>query len=39
MITIFLATLELVKVHEIVLEQTETFGDIYLVRSEDESLS
>ncbi|HFI0356920.1 TPA: segregation/condensation protein A [Streptococcus suis] len=39
MITIFLATLELVKVHEIVLEQTESFGDIYLVRSEDESLS
>ncbi|CYU48805.1 TPA: segregation/condensation protein A [Streptococcus suis] len=39
MITIFLATLELVKVHEIVLEQTVTFGDIYLVRSEDESLS
>lgn len=38
-ITIFLATLELVKVHEIVLEQKETFGDIYLVRSEDESLS
>ncbi|HEM5491100.1 TPA: segregation/condensation protein A [Streptococcus suis] len=38
-ITIFLATLELVKVHEIVLEQAETFGDIYLVRSEDESLS
>ncbi|HEL2402833.1 TPA: segregation/condensation protein A [Streptococcus suis] len=39
MITIFLATLELVKVHEIILEQAETFGDIYLVRSEDESLS
>ncbi|HFI0641795.1 TPA: segregation/condensation protein A [Streptococcus suis] len=38
-ITIFLATLELVKVHEIVLEQAETFGDIYLVRSENESLS
>ncbi|WP_024412994.1 segregation/condensation protein A [Streptococcus suis] len=38
-ITIFLATLELVKVREIILEQTETFGDIYLVRSEDESLS
>ncbi|WP_105128424.1 segregation/condensation protein A [Streptococcus suis] len=38
-ITIFLATLELVKVHEIMLEQKETFGDIYLVRSEDESLS
>lgn len=38
-ITIFLATLELVKVHEIILEQMETFGDIYLVRSEDESLS
>lgn len=38
-ITIFLATLELVKVHEIILEQKETFGDIYLVRSEDESLS
>lgn len=38
-ITIFLATLELVKVHEIILEQKETFGDIYLVRSEHESLS
>ncbi|HFR3424809.1 TPA: segregation/condensation protein A [Streptococcus suis] len=38
-ITIFLATLELVKVHEIILEQKETFGDIYLVRSEYESLS
>ncbi len=32
MITMFLATLELVKVHEIVLEQAEIFGDIYLVR-------
>ncbi|MDQ8767024.1 segregation/condensation protein A [Streptococcus ruminantium] len=38
-ITIFLATLELVKVHEIVLEQKEAFGDIYLVRSENELLS
>ena len=39
LITIFLATLELVKVHEISMEQKETFGDIYLVRREDESLS
>lgn len=38
-ITIFLAILELVKVHEIVLEQKEAFGDIYLVRSENELLS
>ncbi len=38
-ITIFLATLELVKVHEVVLEQTETFGDIYLIRSKDEPFS
>lgn len=38
-ITMFLATLELVKVHEIVLEQAEIFGDIYLVRRENESLS
>ena len=39
LITIFLATLELVKVHEISLEQKENFGDIYLVRREDEPLS
>ncbi len=38
-ITLFLATLELVKVQEILLEQTENFGKIYLVRSEHESLS
>lgn len=35
-ITIFLATLELVKVHEILLEQAEAFGDVYLVRRKDE---
>jgi segregation and condensation protein A len=39
LITIFLATLELVKVHEISMEQKETFGEIYLVRRKDESLS
>ncbi|RRD31820.1 segregation/condensation protein A [Streptococcus minor] len=39
LITIFLATLELVKVHEISMEQKETFGEIYLVRREDEPLS
>lgn len=38
-ITIFLATLELVKVHEISFEQTEAFGDIYLVRREHEPIS
>ncbi len=38
-ITIFLATLELVKVQEIVVEQSQTFGDITLVRRQDESLS
>ncbi|NQG96795.1 segregation/condensation protein A [Streptococcus suis] len=38
-ITIFLATLELVKVHEVELEQVETFGTIYLVRREHESIS
>ncbi|MGT2710864.1 segregation/condensation protein A [Streptococcus oriscaviae] len=38
-ITIFLATLELVKVQEILLEQTETFGEIVLIRSQDESIS
>lgn len=38
-ITIFLATLELVKVHEVELEQVETFGSIYLVRREHESNS
>ncbi len=38
-ITIFLATLELVKVQEITLEQTENFGKIYLIRSEHESPS
>lgn len=38
-ITIFLATLELVKVQEIRLEQSDVFGDIYLVRSEHESIS
>lgn len=39
MITLFLATLELVKVHEIHLEQSQPFGEIYLVRSSDESIS
>lgn len=38
-ITLFLATLELVKVQEVLLEQAENFGEIYLVRSEHESLS
>lgn len=33
-ITLFLATLELVKLQELTLEQTETFGRIYLVRKE-----
>lgn len=39
LITIFLATLELVKVHEITMEQEENFGEIYLVRRIHESLS
>ena len=30
MITIFLATLELIKVHEVEVEQEENFGDIVL---------
>ncbi|HFH9837503.1 TPA: segregation/condensation protein A [Streptococcus suis] len=38
-ITIFLATLELVKVHEVEVEQKENFGSIYLVRRENESNS
>ncbi|MCP1638812.1 segregation and condensation protein A [Streptococcus gallinaceus] len=38
-ITIFLATLELVKVQEILVQQEENFGEIYLVRSQDESNS
>lgn len=38
-ITIFLATLELVKVHEVELEQAETFGTIYLVRRDHEPIS
>lgn len=39
MITIFLATLEMVKSKEITMEQTENFGEIYLIRSEDEPIS
>ncbi|MBF0778081.1 segregation/condensation protein A [Streptococcus cuniculi] len=38
-ITIFLATLEMVKSKEITMEQTENFGEIYLIRSEDEPIS
>lgn len=38
-ITIFLATLEMVKSKEIILEQTENFGEIYVIRSEDEPIS
>lgn len=38
-ITIFLATLEMVKSKEITMEQTENFGDIYLIRSENEPIS
>lgn len=38
-ITIFLATLELVKVHEITIEQEKNFGEIYLIRREDEPFS
>ncbi|HEL1585958.1 TPA: segregation/condensation protein A [Streptococcus suis] len=38
-ITIFLATLELVKVHEVEVEQEKTFGSIYLVRRDHESNS
>lgn len=38
-ITIFLATLELVKIHEMLLEQADVFGEIYLIRREHESLS
>ena len=30
MITLFLATLELIKVHEVEVEQEENFGDIVL---------
>ncbi|MGT2753487.1 segregation/condensation protein A [Streptococcus ovis] len=38
-ITIFLATLELVKVQEVTIEQEENFGEIYLIRRENESFS
>ncbi|MER0123279.1 segregation/condensation protein A [Streptococcus sp. ZJ93] len=38
-ITLFLATLEMVKSKEITMEQTENFGEIYVIRSEDESIS
>lgn len=38
-ITIFLATLELVKVQEVEVEQTENFGEIFLVRREHEPIS
>lgn len=38
-ITIFLATLELVKVQEVILEQAENFATIYLIRREHEPIS
>lgn len=38
-ITLFLATLELVKSKEVLIEQTDNFGDIYLIRSGNEPIS
>lgn len=38
-ITLFLATLELVKVQELEVEQQEAFGEIYLLRRKHESIS
>ena len=34
MVTVFLATLELVKVHEITVEQDETFGSIVVKKAD-----
>lgn len=39
MITIFLATLELVKVQEVNVEQSDVFDTVYLVRRENEAIS
>ena len=36
-ITIFLATLELIKTQEILLIQKESFGDIYLLKKNEEN--
>ena len=36
-ITLFLATLELIKTQEILLIQEESFGDIYLLKKKEES--
>ena len=36
-ITLFLATLELIKTQEILLIQKESFGDIYLMKKKDEN--
>ncbi|MGT2910425.1 segregation/condensation protein A [Streptococcus cameli] len=39
LITMFLATLELVKVQELTMEQADTFGDIVLIRRDDAAFS
>ena len=36
-ITLFLATLELIKTQELILVQEESFGDIYLMEKKEES--
>ena len=36
-ITLFLATLELIKTQELILVQEESFGDIYLMEKNEES--
>ena len=36
-ITLFLATLELIKTQELILMQEESFGDIYLMEKKEES--
>ena len=36
-ITLFLATLELIKTQEILLIQKESFGDIYLMKKNEEN--
>ena len=36
-ITLFLATLELIKTQELILVQEESFGDIYLMEKKEEN--
>ena len=36
-ITLFLATLELIKTQELILVQEESFGDIYLLKKNEEN--